>query len=83
MALVTKENAKVGLKIFSCCDDRPLDGCSYHQGIITEVHEDHYIYRNIELEIDAVWGFYDTDIETDSVAVFTTEKEAKKWLARG
>lgn len=82
MALVTKENAKVGLKIFSCYDDRPLDGCGYNKGIITSVCDDHYLYSDTDLGIDDVWGVYDTSVETNSVAVFTTEKEAKKWLAR-
>ena len=79
MALVTKKNAKVGLEVFACVDDRPFDGYSCNKAIITEVHKDHYIYKDIELDID-IWGFYDDDVSTSSVAVFTTEKEAKRWL---
>lgn len=80
MALVTKKNVKVGLKIFSCWDDRPLDGFRYSSSIITEVFDDHYLYTDLDLNIKDIWGEYDTNPETDSVAVFTTENEAKKWL---
>lgn len=80
MALVTKKNVKVGLKIFSCWDDRPLDGFGYSNSIITEVFDDHYLYTDLDLNIKDIWGEYDTNPETDSVAVFTTENEAKKWL---
>lgn len=82
MALVTKKNARVGLKIYSCYDDRPWDGYGCNSGIITEVHDDHYLYCEPELGIDNMWGDYDTDLENDSVAVFTTRKEADKWLRR-
>ena len=80
MALVTKKNVKVGLKIFSCWHDRPLDGFGYSSSIITEVFDDHYLYTDLDLNIKDIWGEYDTNPETDSVAVFTTENEAKKWL---
>ena len=72
MALVTKENIKKGLEVFSCYDDRPFDGYGYNRGIITEVFDEHYLYSDTELNINNIWGFYDTDIKTDSVAVFTT-----------
>lgn len=80
VALVTKKNAKVGLKIFLCYDNRPLNGFGYNRGIITSVCDDHYLYSDTDLGIDEVWGVYNTSAETDNVAVFTTEKETKKWL---
>lgn len=80
MSLVTKENVKKGLAIFACHDDRPIDGYGYAKGIITEVYEDHYLYHDLDLDLPDVWGFYETDLKRDTIANFTTEKEAKKWL---
>ena len=60
MSLVTKKNAKVGLEVFACVDDRPFDGYSCNKAIITEVHKDHYIYKDIELDIDT--AYIDVDI---------------------
>ena len=80
MALVTKENAKVGLKIYACWDDRPLDGFGCSKGVITKVYEDHYLYTDFDIDLNNVWGEFDTDLKTSSTAVFTTEKEAKEWL---
>ncbi len=78
MSLVTKKNAKSGLKVYVCVDERPLNGFDYCEGVITDVFEDHYLYATNDLQ--NVWGFYDTDVDNDSVAVFTTEAEAKRRL---
>lgn len=80
MALVTKENAKVGLKIYACYDDRPLDGCGINEGIITKILEDHYLYTETDIGLFDVWGEYDCNPDIDSIAVFTTKEEAIKWL---
>lgn len=79
MAVVTKKNVKLGLKVFSAYDDRPFDGYGINEGIVTEIYDDHYIYNETDLGID-IWGMYDTNLKTDSVAAFTTKPEAEKWL---
>jgi len=81
MALVTKENIKTGLSVFACYSD-PIDGCGYSKGVVTDVFDDHYLYQDKTYDIDQVWGFYDTNVEEDSVAVFTTEEDAKAWMAQ-
>ena len=80
MALVRKENAAVGLTVYACYDDGPFDPCGYREGVITDVFDDHYLYKEFEFDIDNIWGFYDTDLKNDSVAVFTKEEDAKEWV---
>ena len=37
MSLVTKENIKVGMKVYSCWDDTPIDGFGCVEAIIKEI----------------------------------------------
>lgn len=82
MALVTKDNVKKGQTVYACCDERPYYSSCYNEAIITDIFEDHYLYKDLGINIENVWGFYDTDVDNSTVAVFTTEKEAKDWISR-
>lgn len=85
MSRVTKENAKKGLRVWYCFDDRPIDGSGYELGIITDIFDDHYLFNTPKIGVANMWADYsipenETEIMLESVAVFTTETEAKKWL---
>lgn len=57
MALVTRENIKVGMKVYSCWDDTPIDGFGCAEAIIKAIYDDHFIYK--EPLLDNIWGEYD------------------------
>ena len=80
MAIVTKNNVKEGMTVFSACDERPFYGCSYEKGVVTAVFDDHYLY-DLESGICNMWGDYEEVLDS-TIAVFTTEEAAKKWLNR-
>ena len=76
MSLVTKENIKVGMKVYSCWDDTPIDGFGCVEAIIKAIYDDHFIYK--EPLLDNIWGEYDDG--KSSVAVFTDKEDAEKWF---
>lgn len=79
--MITKDNAIVGKEIFIGINDYPLDLPYYNKGIITDVLDDHYLYTDTTVDCHNVFGLYDTEL-TDSLVVFDTENEVKKWLHR-
>lgn len=78
MALITKENVKAGMTIWSAFDDRPIDGYGWFKGKVTDVFDDHYLFTDLDNNIEHVWGDYNT--EPCSVANFTTEEECLNFL---
>lgn len=81
MAIITNKNVKVGMIIWSAYDDRPFDGYGWSKGKITAIFDDHYLFDDLDNNIENVWGLFDE--EPCSVCNFTTEEECLDWLGLG
>lgn len=80
MARVTKQNVKPGMTIWWTFDDRPYDGYGWGKGIVTSIFDDHYLYTDLDNDIENIWGLYD---EISSNVAFTTEEECLNFLKLG
>lgn len=78
MLVTNKNHVSVDQKIYIVVDERPFAPISLSSGHVTDIQDDHYLYNDDKLNIQNVWGLYDSEIG-DSIMIFSTENEAKNY----